>query len=185
MLARSPLALALAALAACSARSEGREDRGVSLPDVPDDLLTVPEPRHAPQTVSLRDGTVVGVLTTAPTPNGEPAALVYRCLPDASGGYRWTVSADGALVPLGFATANRVNALAELSGDVDAQAQSPNEGSAPLYRYRLGRGLYLLRLDTRGGLGPADEGAACAAGTPDVRSPISADFYFVLAPGYR
>lgn len=68
---------------------------------------------------------------------------------------------------------------------MDAQARSPNASSVPLYRYREGNGLYVLRLDTRGGLGPADEGAACAAGTPEVRSPIRADFYFVAVPGRR
>ncbi len=190
MLAQSLLALAPAALAACSARGDGREDRGLSLPDVPEDLLAVPGPRPAASTVSLRDGTVVGVLTTTRAASGEPAAFVYRCLPDAAGVHRWTVLAEGGLAPLAGASASRgaalrVRAIAELPGDVDAQAQSPNEGSVPLYRYRLGGGLYVLRLDTRGGLGPADEGAACAAGSPDVRSPVSADFYFVGAPGYR
>jgi hypothetical protein len=186
MLAKSLLALALVA---CSARGEPGEDRDVSLPDVPDDLLAVPDPLHAQRTLSLRDGTIVGASTTAPSASGAAAALVYRCRPDASGTYRWSVLLDAGLAPLGLGPARRMatlrpGALADLSGEVDAQAESPNEGSVPLYRYRSTRGLYVLRLATRGGLGPGDEGAACAAGAPDVRSELSADFYLVAVPAH-
>jgi len=189
MLARFLLALELATLAACSARGEAGEERGVGLPDVPDDLLAVPDPLHPQRTVSLRDGTVVGALTTAPSASGEPAALVYRCQPDAAGAHRWKLFPEGGLAPLGGPFphgigALHVSALADVAGEVDAQAESPNEASAPLYRYRRSRGLYVLRLETRGGLGP-DEGAACTAGSADQRSAISADFYFVALPGYR
>ena len=190
MLAKSLLAVALAALAACSARGEAGDDHELSLPDVPDDLLAVPDPRSPLETLSLRDGTVLGALTTAPNASGEPAALVYRCQPDAAGAYRGTVAPDAGLTPLSLAATRRLGgarprALAEITGEVDAQARSPNRGAVPLYRYRRGRGLYVLRLDTRGGLGPADEGAACAPGAAEVRSAMTADFYFVAVPGDR
>jgi hypothetical protein len=88
------------------------------------------------------------------------------------------------------------SAHTQLIGAVEAQADSPNKNAVPLYRYGKSTGVescylggstvdraeYVLRLDTQGGLGPGDEGAPCTAGSADVRSAFSADFYFITLP---
>lgn len=120
---------------------------------------------------------------------------------DAVSGPAWSVDGQLADQPSFFMLpawpAAVESAHTQVIGAVEAQADSPNKSSVPLYRYAKSAGVascyigeptvdradYVLRLDTQGGLGPGDEGAPCTEGSPDVRSTFSADFYFVtLSP---
>ena len=122
---------------------------------------------------------------------------------DTPSGPSWSVDGqlDATSQPSFFATpvwttAAETAAHTEIIGTVEAQADSPNKDSVPLYRYGKSAGItssyigeptvdradYVLRLNTKGGIGPGDEGATCDAGAADVRSSFSADFYFITLP---
>jgi hypothetical protein len=109
----------------------------------------------------------------------EPAGL-YLYAPT---GPAWTVTGPGLRT--------------QLIAPVDAEEPLAPYGDVPLCRYRkaigvtsgvagapaLDRADYVLRLDTQGGVGPDLVGAPCDPGSLDVRSEVSADFYFVSLPG--
>jgi hypothetical protein len=256
MFAKALLGLALAALTACGVGDLGDLARAAEPvtyagtifglmaqqayqipPDVPDDLLQVPDLYNPAAPLSLRAGAVIGAWTTTPTAAGLPAALIYRCQPDDDGDYVWNVAPDTGLAPLGIDPAELATVLpfsaehteadnkgiylispsgpawtvsgpigegstattlrAELIAPVDVEEELAPRGSVPPCRYKRAQATvspfvevptfagadYVLRLDTLGGLGPDPEGAPCDPGSLDVRSEVSADFYFVSLPG--
>jgi hypothetical protein len=69
--------------------------------DTPGELLDVPDLFSRGHKASLRDGTVIAAWTTAPTPSGDGAAMLWECTHGDGEDLSWSTRPDAGIVPIG------------------------------------------------------------------------------------